>query len=60
MTGATDARFYQEICASVVRFAPVVYGPEQMSGMHGMNETIEYRCLPGAVAFYKKLIENMG
>ncbi|MBR1584792.1 MAG: M20/M25/M40 family metallo-hydrolase [Clostridia bacterium] len=57
MTGATDARFYQEICDNVVRFAPVVYGPEQMKGMHGLNETIEYACLPGAVDFYKNLID---
>ena len=56
MTGATDARFYQEICDHVVRFAPVVYGPEQMRGMHGLNENIEYACLPGAVAFYTRLI----
>lgn len=57
MTGATDARFYQEICDSCVRFAPVVYGPEQMKGMHGVNENIEYNCLPGAVDFYKNLIK---
>ena len=56
MTGATDARFYQKICDSVVRFAPVIYGPEQMKGMHGLNENIEYNCLPGAVDFYKNLI----
>ena len=57
MTGATDARFYQEICDHVFRFAPVVYGPEQMKGMHGMNENIEISCLPGAVDFYKNLIQ---
>ena len=57
MTGATDSRFYQKICPNVVRFAPVIYGPEQMKGMHGMNENIEYNCLPGAVDFYKNLIE---
>ena len=56
MTGATDARFYQDICDNIVRFAPVIYGPEQMSGMHGLNETIEYNCLPGCVDFYKNLI----
>ncbi|MBQ9197797.1 MAG: M20/M25/M40 family metallo-hydrolase [Clostridia bacterium] len=59
MTGATDARFYQEICDNVVRFAPVVYKPEQMRGMHGLNENIEYDCLPGAVAFYQRLIAAM-
>ena len=56
MTGATDARNYEAIADHVVRFAPVIYGPEQMKGMHGMNENIEYNCLPGAVDFYKNLI----
>jgi len=56
MTGATDARFYEEICDNVVRFAPVIYGPEQMKGMHGLNENIEISCLPGAVDFYRNLI----
>ena len=57
MTGATDSRFYQDICENVVRFAPVVYGPEQMKGMHGIDETIGVDCLPGAVDFYKNLID---
>ena len=56
MTGATDAQFYQPICKSCIRSAPVIYGPEQMRGMHGLNENIEYRCLPGAVRFYQNLI----
>ena len=56
MTGATDAQFYQPICKSCIRFAPVIYGPEQMKGMHGVNENIEYNCLPGAVRFYRNLI----
>lgn len=54
--GATDARFYQAICDNVIRFAPVIYSPEQMKGMHGVNENIEYSCLPGAVDFYRNLI----
>ena len=56
MTGATDARNYERICDSVIRFAPVIYGPEQMKGMHGINENIEISCLPGAVDFYQNLI----
>ena len=58
VTGATDARFYQSICPSCVRFAPVIYGPEQMAGMHAPNENIEYNCLPGAVRLYKNLIKG--
>jgi carboxypeptidase PM20D1 len=59
MTGATDARNYQDICDTVVRFAPVIYGPEQMKGMHGLNENIATDCLPGCVDFYKNLICNL-
>jgi len=58
VTGGTDARFFQEICPNCVRFAPVTYGPEQMHGMHGINENIETACLPGAVDFYKTLIRR--
>lgn len=57
MTGATDAQFYQPVCKNCIRFAPVIFGPEQMKGMHGLNENIEYNCLPGAVRFYKNLIK---
>ncbi|MFA6663324.1 MAG: hypothetical protein WCS21_03340 [Lachnospiraceae bacterium] len=58
MTGATDARCYQEICDNIVRFAPVIYGPEQMKGMHGLNENIECNCLQGCVDFYKNMIRS--
>lgn len=60
MTGGTDARFYQEICDTCVRFAPVLYGPEQMKGMHGIDECLSVSCLPGAVDFYKNVIKAFG
>ena len=56
MTGATDCCFWQELCPNCIRFAPVIYGPMQMKGMHGLNETIGIDCLPGGVDFYKNLI----
>ena len=57
MTGGTDARFYQEICPNCIRFGPVIYGPEQLKGMHGLNENITCDCLQGTVDFYKNLID---
>ena len=57
MTGGTDARYYQEICDACIRFSPVVFGPEQMKGMHGLNENVDNVSLPGAVDFYKSLVE---
>ena len=58
MTGGTDARFYQEICDACIRFSPVVYGPAQMKGMHGLNERLDTYSLPGAVDYYKTLIKK--
>lgn len=57
VTGGTDARFYGEVCDSCVRFSPVNYGPEQMAGMHGLNENVEIGCLPGAVDYYKAIVK---
>ena len=60
MTGGTDARHYQQICDACLRFSPVVYGPAQMKGMHGLNEYLDTYSLPGAVDYYKALIKRMG
>lgn len=56
VTGGTDARFYDEVCDNCIRFSPVLYGPEQMAGMHGLNENIEAGCLPGAVDYYREIV----
>ena len=58
MTGGTDARFYQKICNTCIRFSPVVYGPDQMKGMHGLNEYLDTCSLPGAVDYYQALIRR--
>ena len=59
MTGGTDARFYQEICDACIRFTPIVYGPEQMKGMHGLNENVDTYSLTGAVDYYKALVHRI-
>ena len=60
LTAATDAAFYDDLCDSCIRFAPIVYGPEEKKGIHGANEALRYDCLPGAVDFYKNLIRGEG
>lgn len=57
VTGGTDSRFFDEVCDNCVRFSPVSYGPEQMAGMHGLNENMEIGCLPSAVDYYKTIIK---
>ena len=56
LTGATDARFFDEVCGQIFRFAPVEYGPEQKKGIHGIDENLEYATLAGCVDFYRNLI----
>ena len=58
LTAATDATFYDSICDNCIRFAPIVYGPEEKRGIHGVDEALRYDFLPGAVDFYKNLIQS--
>ena len=59
LTAATDAAFYDSLCDNCIRFAPIVYGPEEKKGIHGTNEALRYDCLPGAVDFYRNLITGL-
>ncbi len=56
VTGGTDCRFWEDVCDSCVRFGPVLYGPEQLKAMHGLDENMYVACLPGAVDYYKEII----
>ena len=58
VTGGTDARFYGPICDNCIRFSPVMYEPEQLKAMHGLNENIKAGTLPMAVDYYKALIKE--
>ena len=60
VTGATDCRFYEDVCDDCVRFAPLVFGQEQLKGMHGIDENIETNCLAEAVEYYKNIIRLQG
>ncbi len=57
VTGGTDAWFYQDVAETSIRFTPVVFGPAQMKGMHGIDERVDIRCLPGCVDFFKAVMQ---
>lgn len=59
VTGGTDCRFFEGVAENCIRFSPVIYGAEQLAGMHGADENIETACLPGAVDYYKTLIRKL-
>lgn len=58
VTGATDARFYEDIADACIRFSPVIYDPQQLKSMHGIDENIYTNALPGAVDYYKYIIKS--
>ena len=58
--GATDSRYYQDICEQVYRFAPYHLTPETTSMFHGINERISVEDFENAVRFYVRLMENVG
>ncbi len=56
--GGTDSREYATVTDGLYRFAPFVYGPEDMKLPHGIDERVAVGTLPGAVRFYEQLVEN--
>ena len=60
VTGGTDAKSFEGVCDTVIRMSPMIYTRECLATMHGIDEFLEYRCLPFAVDYYKHLICNSG
>lgn len=58
VTGGTDARHFEEVSNTVMRFSPVIYGHDALGRMHGIDEYLEYYCLPHAVDYYKYVINH--
>jgi carboxypeptidase PM20D1 len=56
--GGTDAREYAPVTDGLYRFAPFVYGPEDLKLPHGIDERVAIASLPGAVRFYEQLVTN--
>ena len=56
MTGGTDAKYYKDVCANCIRFAPLYIDNQQYGSVHGLNENIYQGALPMGVDFYKKVI----
>ena len=58
MTGASDARYMSKVSDCCIRFAPFKISDEQMSSIHGINESVDLSCLVPAVEFYKRIIKE--
>lgn len=56
--GGTDCRHYAPVTNGLYRFAPFVYGPEDLKLPHGIDERIAVASLGDAVRFYARFVEN--
>ncbi len=57
--GATDGRYYYEICDNVYRFLPVKITQENISSIHGVNERISVEEFEDVIRFYRQLLTNV-
>ncbi len=58
ISGMTDARFYTLISDDVYRFTPLRMNPEDMAGVHGVNERIAVEGLVEMARFYYALLQD--
>jgi len=58
--GATDARYYYEICDEVYRFTPLITTPDDLHRIHGLNERVSIDALGKMVQFYIQLLRTWG
>ena len=59
MMGATDSRFFAEICPRVYRFAPFRMTKSQRESIHSYDERIGVDDYLEGIDFYRRLIEGI-
>lgn len=52
VTGATDSRYYTNLCPNVYRFSPTLVSSDDLSSIHANNERIAISSLERMVQFY--------
>ena len=59
LTGASDARYFDRISDHTLRFLPFFADGEQVSSIHGTDESLNLYTLVPAVKFYKYLMKEV-
>ena len=59
MNAATDSRFFNKVCDNCLRFVPFAISDQQLDSVHAIDENVDVATLPGAVDFYRYVIENV-
>lgn len=59
MTGASDARYFSRVCDECLRFVPFVIDDQQLSAIHGLNESVDISTLAPAVDCYRYIMTHV-
>lgn len=59
VTGATDSRFFTEICDRVYRFTPLQMTKSQRASVHSYDEHVKVDDLAAGVLWYRTLLERI-
>jgi carboxypeptidase PM20D1 len=58
VTGRTDSVYYKVLADNVYRFAPYLFGPDELNQVHGLDERISVDSYLIMVQFYIRFIQN--
>ena len=58
LPAGTDARTLTDVCACVLRFAPIRLSAQQLASVHSENENLDLTAVAEAVSFYKRFLKN--
>jgi acetylornithine deacetylase/succinyl-diaminopimelate desuccinylase-like protein len=58
VTGRTDSVYYKELADNVYRFAPYLFGPDELNQVHGLDERISVDSYLIMIQFYIRFIQN--
>jgi carboxypeptidase PM20D1 len=58
VVGATDCRYYNDLCDNIYRFSFIRVGPEDLKRVHGTDERISVEGYAQLVRFYAQLLHN--
>lgn len=59
-TGATDSRYFTDICSAVYRFSPLLMDASDRGSLHAVNERVRVSSLGSGVVFYRELLLGLG
>ena len=59
VNGSTDSKYYCELTAQILRFTPLVMTPEDLAGIHGVNEKVSLDNLKQGLFFYEQFFIHL-